>query len=99
MKSTFIAVLGFLLLTISSCSNQIHFTKYIDSDSSLELTINKIDDKTGLTESEKKIIDPKSEKFIKFINWCNNNSSDWKTASESYSPKATISQKDFQLLC
>ena len=43
LKST--AILIFLLLTISSCSTQIHFENYIDANAPLILTIHKINSK------------------------------------------------------
>ena len=97
LKST--AILIFLLLTISSCSTQIHFENYIDANAPLILTIHKINSKTGVTENEKKVVEPNSEKFIHFKNWCDENSTNWKNASDSYSPKFVVTQKNFQLLC
>jgi len=98
MKGTNIILIFFFLLTITSCSTEISIEKYVDLNSNLTLTVNRTNETTGLTESETKIIEPRSEKFKKLINWANNNLDNWKSTPASYVAKVAVTQKDFRLL-
>ena len=98
MKRTNIFLTIISLLTITGCSTEISIEKYVDLNSTLTLTINKTNDQTGLTESETKIIEPKSEKFLQLIDWANNNIDNWKSTPASYIAKVAVIQKDFRLL-
>jgi hypothetical protein len=98
MKQTRILFIIILLLTITSCSTEISIEKYIDLNSSLTLTIKKTNDKTGLTVSETRKIEPKSEQFEKLIKWGNNSFDNWKSTPASYISEVAITQKDFRLL-
>ena len=98
MKQTNIIFIIIVLLTITSCSTEISIEKYVDLNSSLTLTVNKTNDQTGLTESETKTIEPKSEKFIKLINWSNDNLDNWKSTPASYLTKVAVTQRNFRLL-
>jgi len=98
MKGTIIILIFFFLLTITSCSTEISIEKYVDLNSNLTLTVNRTNETTGLTESETKIIEPRSEKFKKLINWANNNLDNWKSTPASYVAKVAVTQKDFRLL-
>ena len=85
-------------MTITSCSTEISIEKYVDLNSNLTLTVNRTNEKTGLTESETKVIEPKSEKFKKLIDWGNNNLDNWKSTPASYLAKVAVTQMDFRLL-
>jgi hypothetical protein len=98
MKRTNIILIIISLLTITGCSTEINIEKYVDLDSTLTLTVNKTNDQTGLTESETRIIEPKSEQFKKLIEWGNNNLDNWKSTPASYNAKVAVTQKDFRLL-
>jgi hypothetical protein len=98
MKRTNIILTIISLLTITSCSTEISIEKYVDLNSTLTLTVNKTNDQTGLTESETKIIEPKSEKFLQLIEWANNNLDNWKSTPASYIAKVAVTQKDFRFL-
>lgn len=98
MKRTNIILTIISLLTITSCSTEICIEKHIDLNSALTITVNKTNDQTGLTESETKIIEPKSEKFLQLIDWTNNNLGNWKRTPASYITKVVVTQKDFRLL-
>jgi len=98
MKRTNIILIIISLLTITGCSTEINIEKYVDLDSNLTLTINKTNDQTGLTESETRKIEPKSEQFKKIIDWGNNNLDNWKSTPASYISKVAVTQKDFRLL-
>jgi hypothetical protein len=98
MKGTNIILTIIYLLTITSCSTEISIEKYVDLNSTLTLTVNKTNEKTGLTESVTKIIEPKSEKFRQLIDWANNNLDNWKSTPASYIAKVAVTQKDFRLL-
>jgi hypothetical protein len=98
MKRTNIILIIISLLTITGCSTEINIEKYVDLDSTLTLTVNKTNDQTGLTESETRIIEPKSEQFKKLIEWGNNNLDNWKSTPASYIAKVAVTQKDFRLL-
>ncbi len=98
MNGTIIIITFISLLTISSCSTETSIEKYIDLNSPLNLTIHKINDQTGLTESVTKKIDPNSEKFKKLIHWVNNNHDNWKSTTASYIAKVNVTQKNFRLL-
>ncbi len=98
MKGTNIILIIFSLLTITSCSTEISIEKYVDHNSNLTLTENRTNEKTGLTEIETKIIEPKSKKFKKLIDWGNNNLDNWKSTPASYLAKVAVTQMDFRLL-
>jgi hypothetical protein len=98
MRQTINLLLGLLLLTVTSCSSRIQIVNYIDINSPLTLTVNIFNDKTRLTQSDRKTIEPQSEKFNKLVNWCNNNSSNWKSTFASYYAKVSVTQKNFRLL-
>ena len=85
-----------LLFTIISCTSEIDVAKCIDSGLPMTLKINT--EKNGLTETKTKIIEPQSEKFKKFIVWCNSNSSGWKNAIASYNTNMLVTQNNFRLL-
>jgi hypothetical protein len=98
MRRPNIIFLFLSLLTFISCSTQINIDKYIDINSTLTLTVNTTNDQTGLTESETRKIEPKSEKFKKLIEWSNNNRDNWKSTPASYIAKVAVTQKDFRLI-
>lgn len=98
MKRTNIIFIIISLLTITSCSTEVNIEKYVDLNSTLTLTVNKTNDQTRLTESETRIIEPKSEQFKKLIDWGNNNLDNWKSTPASYIAKVAVTQKDFRLL-
>lgn len=98
MKRTNIIFIILSLLTIASCSTEVNIEKYVDLNSTLTLTVNKTNDQTGLTESETRKIEPKSEQFKKMIEWGNNNLDNWKSTPASYITKVAVTQKDFRLL-
>jgi hypothetical protein len=83
---------------MTSCSTEINIAKYVNLNSTLTLTVNKTNDQTGLTESETRKIESKSEQFKKLIEWGNNNLVNWKSTPASYIAKVALTQKDFRLL-
>ena len=97
MNQHIIILLG-LMLTITSCSSNIQIVKYIDLNSPLTLTIYTTNDQTGLTQIDKEIIEPKSEKFYKLIDWSKANSDHWRSTFASYIGNVSVIQKDFRLL-
>lgn len=98
MKRTSIIFIILSLLTITSCSTEVNIEKYVDLNSTLTLTVNKINDQSGLTESETRKIEPKSEQFKKLIEWGSCNLDNWKSTPASYIAKVAVTQKDFRLL-
>lgn len=98
MKRTNIIFIIISLLTITSCSTEVNIEKYVDLNSTLTLTVNKTNAHTGLTESETRKIEPKSEQFKKLIDWGNKNLDNWESSPASYIAKVAMTQKDFRLL-
>jgi hypothetical protein len=98
MRVTDLILTFTLLLTLSSCSTEINIGDYINTNSSLTLSINKTTQDTGLTNSQKVEISPDSEKFKKIIDWGVNNQSSWTKTPASYISEVSVTQNDFRLL-
>ena len=98
MKHTTTILFGLLLTTFTSCSSEIQLAKYLDLNSPFALTINSTNNQTGLTSSDRKTIDPKSEKFNKLVEWFNSNSDGWQSTPASYIAKVSVTQNDFRIL-
>ena len=98
MKRLVIIPVYLFVLTFSSCTQNINIRKYINLKFPFILTLNSINTNTNLTEWQKFYIEPKSEEFEKLIKWFDNNSDGWEIASDSYSPKYSITQNNFNLL-
>ena len=96
MKPKAIIFLISFLFVITSCTSEISITEFVNPDLPLILKINRRNN--GLTETDKKIIEPQSEKSKKFIFWCNRNSSGWENTIASYNSKVSVSQNNFNLL-
>ena len=62
------------------------------------LIIYRLDKSTGLTTTEQSEIQPATERFNKFIDWCKKNSEEWKSSTASFVGQFTITQNDFGLL-
>lgn len=97
MKPKAIIFLFSLLFVITSCTSEISIAEFVNPDFPLVLTINRRNN-DGLTETDKKIIEPQSKKSKKLIGWCNRNSSGWENAIGSYKSKIYVTQNNFNLL-
>jgi len=98
MKQTTTILFGLLVMTLTSCSTDIHLVKYLDLNSPLTLMVNRTNNQTGLTSSDRILVEPKSEKFKKLVDWCHTNISDWQSTPASYIAKVSLTQNDFRLL-
>ncbi len=91
-----LALLGLTLLFIS-CESPVKFSDYIDKTTSFTLTINQLNQTTGLTNSTQTEIEIKSEKCAKLIEWIEKNNNGWTIAHASYISKISVSQDNFHL--
>jgi len=87
-----------LALLWTSYSSQIKLTDYIDTTAPLTLTINTVDEKTGLTTMKQSEILPTSDKYKMFIDWCNKNDNGWSSSPASFNSKVSLTQNNFRFL-
>ena len=81
---------GFLILSGCYRNQDINICNYIDSNSEIQMAIN---------QKDYSLIIPKSEKYIKLLQWAKNNTVGWReTPPVSYYSQIFIKQNHFRLL-
>ncbi len=96
-KKTYL-ILILLAFVFTGCSTNFELEKYIDNSASFQLTINKINLKTGLTTKTTEDLDVNSIKWNKIIEWAGKNKEDWQFSIASHIGDVYINQGDFRLI-
>jgi hypothetical protein len=98
MKKFRVIFILITLATMISCSTEIEIEKHINLNSPMTLSINKTNGRTGLTETETKFIQPKSESFNKLIDWAKTNKKNWRPDISSWATATCLTQGNFRLV-
>ncbi|MES2654260.1 MAG: hypothetical protein V4620_01655 [Bacteroidota bacterium] len=98
MKRLSIIFTMITVLTFTGYSMDVNFMQYFQFQLPFALVINKPNDQTGLTTNKTILVTPDSEKFTKFLIWCNKNTHNWKSTSASYIAQVELRQENLQLL-
>ena len=76
---------------LTGCTTDVDLINYIDIDA--PLTLSRQENKL---QTEK--LDNHSEKYLQFIEWAKNNTSDWTSTPATYISTTVVSQGDFRLV-